>query len=199
MGTDTGGDGYVNVYQNPVVGATVNPLITAPDAIDEEFARAANRALQDAVELVRRLVPAHQSAAAIVVEGDWSSIRKFFSLSPKYAEWAHYATPATGYGTHGWLLRAKQTVRLTQAELEAHPEWKNFGYEAGRHPPMRGWLATPLLDSSNVCWGLLQLSDRETGDFTAADEAAVRRFTDLLALTLESLWTVRNLRRAAAG
>jgi GAF domain-containing protein len=191
-------DDYLDVYENVVGGATPNPLITDPDAVDERFAEAANRALADAVELLRRLVPSHQSAAAIIVEEDWSSARKYFSLSPKYAAWARYRSPAAGVGTHRWLTEQRKPVRLTQAELEAHPAWLGFGYEAERHPPMRGWLATPLLDSGGTCWGLLQLSDRVTGDYTAADEAAVVRFGDLLALTLESLWSLRNARKPAA-
>ena len=39
-------------------------------------------------------------------------------------------------------VRENQPIRLTQAELKAHPEWKGFGGQAGQHPPMRGWLAT---------------------------------------------------------
>lgn len=189
-------DDYADVYVNTVVGATPNPLMPEPDAVDEEFAAGANRALQDAVELLRRLVPSHQSAATVIVHGDWSSVRKFFSLSPRYAAWSTYRTPAVGVGTHRWLLDQRHPVRLTQAELESHPAWLGFGHEAGRHPPMRGWLAAPLLDSGGVCWGLLQVSDRYTGDYTAADEAALVRFTDLLALILESLWALRGARKA---
>jgi GAF domain-containing protein len=192
-------DQLVDVYQNVVVGATPNPLITDPDQIDEQFATAANRALHDAVELLRRLVPSHQSAAAIIVREDWSSVRKFFSLSPKYAAWADYHTPAIGEGMHRWLLDQPGPVRFTQAELEAHPAWRGFGAERDRHPPMRGWLAAPLRDSEGVCWGLLQLSDRESGDYTAEDEAALVLFTDLLALTLESLWQVHEAQKAQAG
>jgi GAF domain-containing protein len=190
-------DEYRDVYVNAVIGATPNPLITDPDDIDEQFATDANRALGDAVELLRRLIPSHQSAAAIIVQEDWSSMRKFFSLSPKYAAWSHFRTPAVGRGTHRWLAEQRKSVRLTQAELEAHPAWLGFGTEADRHPPMRGWLAAPLLDSSGTCWGMLQLSDRLTGEYTAGDEAALVRFTDLLTLTLESLWSLRNARKAA--
>lgn len=186
---------FANVYDNAVTGATTNPLITDPDEIDEDFARAANRALQGAVELLRRLIPSHQSAAAIIVEGDWSSIRKFFSLSPKYASWAHYRSPAVGVGVHAWLLQQDGPVRFSQAELEGHPAWLGFGTERAKHPPMRGWLAIPLLDSSGTCWGLLQLSDREDGEYTADDEGVLAQFSDLLALTLESLWAIRNARK----
>jgi GAF domain-containing protein len=184
-----------NVYQNKLTGATVNPVIPAPDAIDEVFATAANNVLSIAVETLRVLVGAHQSAAAIIVQEDWTSIRKVFSLSEKYAKWATYQTPATGYGMHGWLLRHNRPVRLTQAELEAHPEWRNFGAEASTHPPMRGWLAAPIIDREGVNWGLIQLSDKYSGEFTAEDEHNIVKFTELLAITLEALWDVRNLQK----
>lgn len=192
-------DPYADVYDNVASGATPNPVMPDPDDIDQEFADGANQALRDAVELLRRLIPSHQAAAAIVVQGDFSSIRKFFSLSPKYAAWAQYRTPAVGVGTHRWLLEQATPVRYTQAELEAHPAWLGFGTESGKHPPMRGWLAAPIIDRDGVCWGLLQLSDRETGDYSAADEAALVRFTHLLVLTLGALWDLRNARKSAAG
>jgi GAF domain-containing protein len=185
-----------NVYQNVVTGATHNPLITDPDAIDEAFAESANEVLSTAVELIRVLIGAHQSAAAIIVQKDWGSIRKFFSLSEKYAAWADYRVPATGYGTHGWLLEHNQPVRLTQAELEAHPQWRSFGKEAGQHPPMRGWLAAPLVDRAGLNWGLIQLSDKYEGEFTPEDEQQLVAFTTLVGRALESFWEVRTLRKS---
>ena len=110
-----------NIYHNAVTGATANPVMLEPDAIDEAFAQAANKVLQNAVELIRVLIGAHQGAAAVVVEQDWTTIRKFFSLSDKYKAWADYKTPAAGFGIHAWLLTYNKPVRLTQAELEAHP------------------------------------------------------------------------------
>ena len=188
-----------NVYHNASVGAAPNPAVQAPDAIDAAFFEAANTVLGSAAELARSLVGAHQSAAAIVVENDWRSVRKYFSLSEKYAAWKDYAAPATGYGSHGWLLRQTKPVRLTQEELVAHPEWKNFGTENGKHPPMRGWIASPIMDSKGQNWGLIQLSDKYEGDFTAEDEAVFIRFVALVSATLEAHWEVRNLKKAAAG
>jgi GAF domain-containing protein len=190
---------YQNVYSNAVTGATANPVMPDPDAIDEAFAQAANRVLGLAAELARELVGAHQSAIAIIVQGDWSTVRKYFSLSEKYAAWKDYNTPAVGYGSHNWAIHQTNVIRLTQAELEAHPEWKHFGNEAGKHPPMRGWMAVPLIDTRGTNWGLFQLSDKYEGDFTAEDE---KHFVKLAALTLnnlDALWQVRNLQKVAAG
>jgi GAF domain-containing protein len=186
-----------------------------PDAADAEFAAAANQVLADAAELARALTGAHQSAATVIAGGDWSTARKHFSLSEKYAAWADYAAPAVGVGTHAWLLggpghapdaagraaagapgRAPRVVRFTHAELEAHPAWLNFGTEAGRHPPMRGWMAARIEGRDGTVWGMLQLTDKaDGGDFTAADEAAFTRFARLVTAALEALWDVRLLRR----
>lgn len=195
---------HQNVYnQNAVTGATPNPFMPTPDAIDEEFAEATNETLRNAVELVRDLIGAHQSAIAIVINKDWHYVRKFFSLSEKYDAWADYNTPAVGYGSHAWLLEHNALVRYTQAELEAHPAWKNFGTENGKHPPMRGWMAAPIVDESGKNWGLIQLSDKYAAggiepDFTADDEERFRQFTALVSQTLGALWDVRNLKKRVA-
>ena len=63
---------HQNIYRNVVTGATPNPVMQNPDAIDEEFAEAANRVLSNAVELIRVLIGAHQYAIAIIVQEDWS-------------------------------------------------------------------------------------------------------------------------------
>jgi GAF domain-containing protein len=186
---------YQNVYQNVVTGATTNPVMQNPDAIDEAFAEAANQVLSTAVELIRVLIGAHQGAIAIIVQNDWNSVRKFFSLSEKYAAWADYKTPAVGFGIHAWLLQHNQPVRMTQAELEAHPAWAGFGIEAGKHPPMRGWLAAPIVDRNGINWGLLQLSDKYEGEFTEEDEKNFVAFAQLISAALEAHWEVRNLKK----
>jgi GAF domain-containing protein len=84
---------------------------------------------------------------------------------------------------------------MTQSELEAHPEWRGFGVEAGKHPPMRGWLAAPIVGRDGINWGLLQLSDKYEGEFTAEDEQHFISFAKLVSETLEALWEVRNLRK----
>jgi GAF domain-containing protein len=84
---------------------------------------------------------------------------------------------------------------MTQEELEAHPEWKGFGTEAGKHPPMRGWMSAPIVGKDGTNWGLLQLSDKYEGEFTAEDEQQFLCFSQLVTTTLEALWNVRNLKK----
>ena len=78
------------------------------------------------VEVARNLVGAHQAAAALIVSGDWTDTRKWFSLSSKYARWFDYRTPAVGLGLHALVVADNRVLRLTQAEVEANPAWREF-------------------------------------------------------------------------
>src|SRR5574337_1461200 len=74
---------------------------------------------------------------------------------------------------------------LTQLELQAHPAWRGFGAAAERHPPMRGWLAVPLTGRGGRSVGIIQLTDKYDGDFTARDEAALVELARVASLALE--------------
>ena len=122
------------------------PTDWTPDATSvTDFDAAIDHVLQVTTHIARDLIGAHQSAAAMIVGGDWKTVRNYFSLSPKYSQWFDYHTPAVGYGIHALVVAENKPIRLTQAQLQAHPEWKGFGAEAYKHPPMRGWLAVPVI------------------------------------------------------
>jgi hypothetical protein len=93
---------HLNVYHNTMSGATPSAFMPDPDAIDEAFIDEASRVLSTAVELIRVLIDAHQSAVAIIVQRDWQAVHKFFSLSEKYATWADYRTAAVEI-INNWL------------------------------------------------------------------------------------------------
>jgi GAF domain-containing protein len=151
------------------------------------FMLAADPVLALAAELARVLARAHQGAAAQLIGEGWAHARKYFSLSEKYAAWADYHTPARGVGIHAYAHAVYRPIRLTDEALRAHPEWRNFGDEVGRHPPMRGWLAVPLIGSDGANYGFIQASDRLEGDFTAQDEANLVRLASLTSTALDAL------------
>jgi GAF domain-containing protein len=151
------------------------------------FMLAADPVLTQAAELARVLARAHQGAATQVMGEDWAHARKYFSLSEKYAAWADYHTPARGFGIHAYAHRVHQPIRLTDEQLRTHPEWRNFGGEHDRHPPMRGWLAVPLIGTDGDNYGFIQASDRLEGDFTAQDEANLVRLASLTSTALDAL------------
>lgn len=178
-------DDELNSYHNKV---------TPPKAGERQelvaFFEAADRVLALAAELARVVTHAHQGAATRLFEGDWSQARKYFSLSRKYADYADYDSPAGGFGIHAYIPKVNHPMRLTQAQLEAHPEWRNFGTELGKHPPMRGWLVVPLIGSDGHNYGFIQASDRVEGDFTLQDETNLVRLGELTSTALDSLAAV---------
>ena len=173
---------FLNSYHN----ASTPPDPNVPPEL-AAFMLAADPVLGEAAELSRILAPAHQGAATQLVGEGWARARKYFSLSEKYAAWADYRAPARGVGIHAYAHTVQRPIRLTDEELRAHPEWRNFGAEAGRHPPMRGWLAVPLIGSDGANYGFIQASDRLEGDFTAQDEANLVRLASLTSTALDAL------------
>jgi GAF domain-containing protein len=130
---------------------------------------------------------AHQGAAAQLIGEGWAHARKYFSLSEKYAQWADYRAPAKGSGIHAYAHQVSRPIRLTDEELRAHDEWRNFGDEVDYHPPMRGWLAVPLIGSDGANYGFIQATDRLEGDFTEQDEANLVRLAALTSTALDAL------------
>jgi GAF domain-containing protein len=101
---------------------------------------------------------------------------------------ATQGAPAAGLGLHALVVTDQRPLRLTQAQLEAHPAWRGFSGEAGKHPPMRGWLAVPLIGPDQRHYGLLQLSDKyDDADFTEDDERHLTQLAQLTTVTLDML------------
>ncbi len=147
-------------------------------------------------ELGRNLIGAYQGAATLLIAGDWRGARKWFSLSSKYAEWFDYRAPAVGFGIHALVVTTNEPIRLTQAELEAHPAWKAFGREAGKHPPMRCWLAVPLIGRDQRNYGLLQVSDKyNDAEFTEDDKIHLTQLAQFTAAALDALGALHQDQR----
>lgn len=159
------------------VGATLSP-----------YAATVDRLLRLTAELARNLIGAHQGAAAMLKRADWQGARKWFSLSEKYRQWYDYHAPAAGVGLHAKIIATNAPLRLTQTEVEQHPDFRNFGTESAVHPPMRGWLAVPIVGRDGANHGLLQVSDKyNDADFTADDEQHLAQLAQLTAIALDAL------------
>ena len=137
------------------------------------------------VDALRDTVGAHQAVISLNVDGSPVQQVHTVSLSEKYRQWRDYAVTPDGSGMYAMVVESGRPVRMTQQELESHPRWKGFGAEAGRHPPMRGWLAVPMIGSDGEVMGLLQLSDKYADDFTEQDELVAIQFAKMAADAIE--------------
>jgi len=172
--------------QTAEVGTEIAPVIDADD--DRELAEKIDALLRRTCMLARRLTGAEQAALKLWVDEDPSQARKYFSLGAAYSAWSDYRPEPKGLGLHGLEIPPGETIRLTQAEVEAHPAWTGFGDERGKHPPLRGWLATAVCGEGGRRYGLLQLSDKGGGaDFIAEDDESIRELAALVGETLDAL------------
>ncbi len=171
----------------------------AAAALAITLARSLNEVLQAVTEQARKLVGAHQSTTSLLVSKDWAKAMHAVSLSDKYAAWREYDERPDGSGIYRVVCQLNRPMRMTQAELETHPAWHGFGNAAGRHPPMRGWLAVPVTrrDGRNI--GLIQLSDKDEGEFTEEDEAVLVQLARLVSVAIEKVRRFARAQRRARG
>lgn len=142
--------------------------------------------LDHVTQQAREILGAHQAVGRLRFNEDWSQAITSVSMSDRYAAWRHYDGPPDGSGIHALVCETNRPVRLTQAELEAHPRWRGFGASAGQHPPTNGWLAVPLIGRGGDNIGLVQLSDARSGSFTAEDEVIFVQLAQLASISIEN-------------
>ena len=134
----------------------------------------------------RAVIGAHQAITTRTINQVKRQNVNAVSLSEKYAQWRDYDTQPDGSGIYSVVCESNTPIRLTQEELEQHPAWRNFGKEVEHHPPMRGWLAAPLIGRNGQNLGVLQLSDKYEGEFTEEDEAILTQFAQIASVAIEN-------------
>jgi PAS domain S-box-containing protein len=137
-------------------------------------------------DLAREIIGAHMAVTGRTVGQGWSQTSLVVSLSDRYEAWRSYDESPAATGIYSLACESNRPLRLTQAELLAHPAYRGFGAAAGRHPPLRGWLAVPVVGWDGRNLGLLQLSDKFEGEFTAEDEAVAVQLGAMVAVAIEN-------------
>ncbi len=161
---------------------TLHTVLSAPDIAEV------------LVQEVRKILDVHQAVVSLTAGDNWEQAINAVSLSDKYAAYAGFSAKTDGSGIYAEVCRTNTPMRLTQAELEAHPAWKGFGAHAAAHPAMRGWLAVPLINRKGENIGLIQVSDKVDGDFTEQDEAILVQLASIAANGFENARLYASLR-----
>lgn len=151
----------------------------------------------------RIVIGAHQAMVTLSVDDDPENANTCVSLSEKYAEHRSLLTRIDPLGIGDMVCDTGRPVRLTAAELEAHPRQAALARrgteddDAIGELPARGWLAAPLVARSGTNIGVIHLSDRTEGEFTAEDEAILVQLAQLAAVAIENLRLYEAARQAA--
>jgi PAS domain S-box-containing protein len=155
--------------------------------------------MREVAEQARGVMGAHQSIVSLTVSGDWKQAINALSLSDKYAKYRDLIEPPDGTGIYAMVCQTNRSMRMTQAELEAHPRWRGFGSYADKHPAMRGWLAVPLTGRDGRNIGLLQLSDKYEGEFTQQDEYVALELAQLASIAIENARLLEEVSQLNTG
>ena len=148
-----------------------------------------NAAIQEVADQACGVIGAHQALVMLTEHGKWGPSIYGLSLSEKYAKYrtlSDLADLVDSSGIYAMVCGTNRPVRLTQAELEAQPQWRGFGPYADKHSAVRGWMAVPLTGRNGKRIGVLQLSDKFEGEFTLQDEYVVSELAQLAATALEN-------------
>lgn len=149
--------------------AVLDALISAARSI--AAAQSLQLLMQAVADCARHLIGAHQATSSFIVADEESPTVVGWSLSDTYAQYrsSDMRRPDAS-GIDALVRESNQTCRMTQAELEEH--FRRCGFvERTDGPPMRGWLAAPLVGADGSTLGVVQLTDKYQGDFSEEDEA----------------------------
>ncbi len=147
----------------------------------------------------RAVIGAHEAITTRTINSQKQQNINAVSLSEKYAQWRDYDTQPDGSGIYSLVCDTNKPMRMTQEELEQHPAWRGFGSEAEHHPPMRGWLAVPLIGRDGQNLGVIQLSDKYEGEFTTEDETVLVQFAQLASVAIENAELYHETQAAIRG
>ncbi len=85
-------------------------------------------------------------------------------------------------GVHMDLVEGAGAIRLTDADLRAHPRW--WGLPDG-HVPMRGILGARMVGRNGRPSGMILVTDKEAGDFTEEDESLLAQLATIASRALQ--------------
>ena len=142
------------------------------------------------------IIGTHQAATAVLADHNWSEVLHTTYLSEKYAAWRTYDEKPNGLGIYAYVCRTNQPIRLTHTELKAHPAWCGFSHAAEKHPPLRGWLAVPLIRRDGRNLGVIHLSDKYEGEFTEEDEAILIQLAQIASIAIENIQLYQQAQEA---
>lgn len=155
-----------------------------------------DRMLQIITEQARRVIGAHQCVASTTVDVQRTQFISAASYSEKYATWRATSQAPADWGISALVCPMYRPLRMTEAELRNLPEWGEFGLEAPTYPPLRGLLTAPLIGFEGRILGLLQLSDKFSGDFTREDETIILQLAQMASVAVENARLYRGAEAA---
>jgi len=133
-------------------------------------------------EQVRDVIGAHQAMTTLASGDDWTRAVTVTSLSNKYMAWHNAAAKLVAPSLFALAAKSSEPIRFTQLELQTTTAW----HEASLfdRPPLRGWLAAPLVGRDGRNSGLIHVSDKLSGEFDQHDEALLAQLAHIASIAI---------------
>ena len=155
--------------------------------------------IQELADQARGVIGAHQAAVSLAVDGNWTQAVHVMSLSDDYLPCRSELPLAHGSSIYNRGANRTRPVRLTQDEVQAHPDWCEVGSPADRNRMMQGWLAVPLTGRDGQHIGLLHLSAKYEGDFTQQDEYVATEMAQLSSIAVANAGLIQEVSQLNTG
>ncbi|RZJ25536.1 MAG: PAS domain S-box protein [Haliea sp.] len=150
--------------------------------------------LQEVASQARLVIGSHAAQVSVTTESDWEQAVAALSLSARNASFARARSLPPAADVYALAAGKGLPLRLTQAQLQAHPLLRGFAGLRDGHPPVRGLLALILTDRSGEEIGVLQVLDKEKGEFTERDEYVLQEIAHLAATAIENARLFQQIR-----
>jgi PAS domain S-box-containing protein len=157
-------------------------------------ARSLDGVLRASAEEARRIFGARQAASRLTAGEEGAEAITALSVPEEGEGRREHGTPPAVEDICAAVCRTNRPVRLTRAELEAHPAWRKAGGEGDRHSPPRGLLAAPLVGRTGQNVGLIQVAGKEDGEFSEGDEAALVQLAHIASVAIANAQLYGELR-----
>ncbi len=142
--------------------------------------------LAQVLDVARELTGARYAALGVLDEAR-QSLERFLTRGIDPPTHRAIGDLPHGRGILGLLIQEPSPLRLQ--DLRTHP--RSYGFPAN-HPPMHSFLGVPILIRGNA-WGNLYLTDKQGGDFDAADEQTAVTLADWAAVAIENASLYKRL------
>jgi two-component system NtrC family sensor kinase len=145
-----------------------------------------DRVCQAVTDKAREIIGAHQAVLAMPVDEHGEQAFHAISLSDQ----AHARRSSEGQldasGLYVLVDRLNNAVRQSHTALDENPAWSSSSKDVETSLSMRGWLAAPLTGRDGRNIGLIHLSEKDEGAFTADDEAILVQLAQMASVAIEN-------------
>ena len=142
--------------------------------------------LQEVTDQARLIIGAHVAATHTHPYVLWPNASVLVSISDKYRTLSVDAVASAGAAIYAHVMQSGCPLRVTRAELEAHPQWRDHHEDQLEHAPLRGVLAVSLAGQQGGTTGVIILSDKQQGEFTPEDEAVLIQLAQAASVSIEN-------------